>query len=66
VKVVEKWSRKPLFVSFDTVPTPIWDIPFPAVTVCNVQKVNKKMVRRYFLAPACLEAERPDEKTPKI
>ena len=42
-KVVEKWNNKPMFVSFDTVPTPIWDIPFPAVTLCNVQKANKKM-----------------------
>jgi hypothetical protein len=43
VKLVEKWNRKPMFVSFDTVPTPIWDIPFPAVTVCNVQEAKKSM-----------------------
>ena len=44
VKLVEKWARKPMFVSFDTVPTQIWDVPFPAVTVCNVLEANRDMV----------------------
>jgi len=43
-KVVEKWNNKPMFVSFDTIPTPIWDIPFPAVTICNVENTNINMV----------------------
>jgi hypothetical protein len=43
-KVVEKWNNKPMFVSFDTIPTPIWDIPFPAVTICNVENANINMV----------------------
>ena len=44
VKLVEKWASKPMFVSFDTLPTQIWDVPFPAVTVCNVHEANIEMV----------------------
>ena len=48
--VVKKWNQRPMFVSFDTVPTQIWDVPFPAVTVCNGFKANRKKVD-FFSSP---------------
>ncbi|CAH2072943.1 unnamed protein product, partial [Iphiclides podalirius] len=29
-----KWNESPLIVSFSENPTPVWEIPYPAVTVC--------------------------------
>ncbi|XP_035793837.1 pickpocket protein 28-like [Anopheles albimanus] len=39
-EVFEKWRRSPVVVTFDEKPTPITDIPFPAITVCPVTKVK--------------------------
>ncbi|KAL1488765.1 hypothetical protein ABEB36_014564 [Hypothenemus hampei] len=33
-----KWKRSPVIVSFDTKETKIWDLPFPAVTICPKSK----------------------------
>ena len=35
----EKASNSPVLVSFASQPTPIWQIPFPALTLCNMNKV---------------------------
>ena len=35
-----KWQANPVIVTFDTNPTPIWKIPFPAVTICPQSKSN--------------------------
>lgn len=29
-----KWTTSPVIVTFATTETPIWKIPFPAVTIC--------------------------------
>ena len=44
-KVLVKWTRDPMFVAFDTVTTPVWELPFPAVTVCNMDRVHKSKER---------------------
>lgn len=41
----EKWNESPVIVSFAEKATPIWAIPFPAVTICPetkfyTQKIN--------------------------
>jgi hypothetical protein len=33
-------------VSFDSDPAPIWTIPFPALTLCNMNKVQKSWVTK--------------------
>ena len=38
--VFVKWMREPVYVAFDTVSTPVWQLPFPAVTVCNMNQVR--------------------------
>ncbi|KAJ3654365.1 hypothetical protein Zmor_013557 [Zophobas morio] len=30
----QKWEEDPVFTAFRQKPVPLWDIPFPAVTVC--------------------------------
>lgn len=35
-----KWQSNPVIVTFDTEATPIWKIPFPAVTICPQAKSN--------------------------
>ncbi len=39
-----KWRREPIYVAFNTVSTPIHKVPFPAITVCNMNQVNIKAV----------------------
>lgn len=36
-----KWERSPVIVSFATKQTPIWQIPFPSVTVCPETKARQ-------------------------
>ncbi|XP_052873201.1 pickpocket protein 28-like [Anopheles cruzii] len=46
--VYEKWRRSPVVVTFAEKLTPVYDVPFPAVTVCPVTKV--KMATLNFTA----------------
>ena len=41
---MDKWQKSPVLVSFDSTVTPISEIPFPAVTICNMNKVRKSRV----------------------
>ncbi|KAF5270640.1 hypothetical protein FQA39_LY01378 [Lamprigera yunnana] len=36
-----KWEKSPVIVSFATTETPIWEVPFPAVTICPRTKAIK-------------------------
>ncbi|KAF2887501.1 hypothetical protein ILUMI_18672 [Ignelater luminosus] len=38
-----KWVKAPVIVTFATTETPIWKIPFPAVTICPEMKVQKSV-----------------------
>lgn len=38
--VYQKWDNNPVIVSFDDAPTPVWKIPFPAITVCPEDKIS--------------------------
>lgn len=38
----EKWQISPVIVSFAEKSTPVWQIPFPAVTICPETKVLKE------------------------
>ena len=40
LQVFAKSVASPVLVSFASEPTPIWEIPFPALTVCNMNKVR--------------------------
>ncbi|KAF2903802.1 hypothetical protein ILUMI_02379 [Ignelater luminosus] len=43
MKVHHKWKNSPVIVTFATEQTPIWDIPFPSVTICPEIKSQKDM-----------------------
>ncbi|XP_058461711.1 pickpocket protein 28-like [Malaya genurostris] len=40
--VYRKWEQTPVIVSFSEKSTPIWQIPFPAVTICPETKVKSQ------------------------
>lgn len=43
MNVWDKWEENPVMVSFAQTPTSIWDIPFPAVTICSETKIKKSV-----------------------
>ncbi|XP_065161255.1 pickpocket protein 28-like [Atheta coriaria] len=43
VQTYHKWDRSPVIVSFATKQTPIWQIPFPAVTICPETKSRQSV-----------------------
>ncbi|CAH1966969.1 unnamed protein product [Acanthoscelides obtectus] len=44
-----KWDTSPVLVSFARSPTPVWQVPFPAITVCPE---NKSRQRKYNFTDA--------------
>src|SRR5690349_3656385 len=44
MKVYEKWQLSPVIVSFAEKSTPVWQIPFPAVTICPETKAMKSQI----------------------
>ncbi|CAG9838693.1 unnamed protein product [Diabrotica balteata] len=44
-QVYDKWIRSPVIVTFATQETPIYSIPFPAVTICPESKSNPNEYR---------------------
>lgn len=40
-----RYSISPTIATLETYSYPTWKIPFPAVTLCNVNKVRKSFVR---------------------
>lgn len=41
--VWEKWTKSPIIIGLNPVLTQIRDIPFPAVTICNMNQANKQI-----------------------
>lgn len=41
VQIWDKWNESPVIVSFDDKSTPVWKIPFPAITICSEVKASK-------------------------
>ncbi|EDS44436.1 amiloride-sensitive Na+ channel [Culex quinquefasciatus] len=39
-----KWDENPVLVAFDEKATPVWNIPFPAITICPETKIQKNHV----------------------
>ncbi|XP_055590909.1 pickpocket protein 28-like [Uranotaenia lowii] len=38
--VYNKWNREPVIVTFDEQTTPVFDVPFPAITICPEMKTS--------------------------
>lgn len=43
-KIYVKWQLSPVIVSFAEKSTPVWQIPFPAVTICPETKTSKSFI----------------------
>jgi len=41
LNIWDKWNNNPVIVSFAEKSTPVWEIPFPAVTVCPETKTRR-------------------------
>uniref|UniRef100_A0A1I8P290 Pickpocket protein 28-like n=1 Tax=Stomoxys calcitrans TaxID=35570 RepID=A0A1I8P290_STOCA len=50
VRIYVKWHESPVIVTFSDKPTPIWNIPFPRVTICPEAKrtMNKTVDDNYL------------------
>jgi acid-sensing ion channel, other len=38
--IMDAWNTNPIIISFTDKPTPIWQLPFPVVTLCPVSFVS--------------------------
>lgn len=43
MKTYNKWITSPVIVTFATTETPIWKIPFPAITICPEVKSDPEI-----------------------
>ncbi len=46
--VIDKWQTSPVLVSFDSKAVPIWEVPFPSMTICNLNKVCLETLELMF------------------
>ena len=46
-----KWEKSPVLLSVDSNRYPLKNIPFPAVTICNVNKVSKTKLLQVLKEP---------------
>ncbi|XP_069695427.1 pickpocket protein 28-like isoform X2 [Periplaneta americana] len=63
IRVWIKWHNHPVLVSFAEVATPIWHIPFPAITICSQIKVRQSV---FNYTKAVLKDNLTDEETEKM
>lgn len=42
--IYEKWTASPIIIALNAVATPVVDIPFPAVTICNMNQARESVV----------------------
>ncbi|KAJ0173050.1 hypothetical protein K1T71_011226 [Dendrolimus kikuchii] len=47
LNVYAKWRLSPMIVSINPTNMPLHDLPFPAVTICNVNQAKKSVAERY-------------------
>lgn len=38
-----RWDEHPILMSFATTPTSVWEVPFPAITICPEVKAQKEL-----------------------
>ncbi|XP_058837402.1 pickpocket protein 28-like [Topomyia yanbarensis] len=64
--VYNKWDQTPVIVSFSEKSTPVWQIPFPAVTICPETKVKSQYLNfttSYHMLLNDTEREAMDEES---
>ena len=43
-KVIDNFINSPTLITIDTTEYPIHKVPFPALTICNMNKINIKHI----------------------
>lgn len=59
--VYSKWQQSPVIVSFAQKSTPLYQIPFPAITICPVTQTSKSEVDCKEVARTLLDARRNNQ-----
>lgn len=59
VHLLNRWERGPLFVGLAEKSQPIWDIPFPAVTICPETKAKTSLANFTDAYHVLMEAKGP-------
>ncbi|XP_052873095.1 pickpocket protein 28-like [Anopheles cruzii] len=54
-KTFSKWEEAPIIVTFSEKTTPVWEVPFPAITICPEAKVQAKKLNFTGQMSALLE-----------
>ncbi len=49
--IMRKWHNSPTFTSIKTTNFPVWDIPFPGVTVCSNIVVENEKLEKVLYTP---------------
>ncbi|XP_023715587.1 pickpocket protein 28 isoform X2 [Cryptotermes secundus] len=62
-KIWIRWNTSPVLVSFADVPTPVWNIPFPAITICPQVKVKNTS---FSVSSTLLKDNKTDEEREKL
>lgn len=57
--VYTKWDQSPVIISFAEKPMPVWEIPFPAVTICPETKAKTDYINFTAAYHMMLEAGHP-------
>ncbi|KAI5635502.1 amiloride-sensitive sodium channel domain-containing protein [Phthorimaea operculella] len=47
MNIYDKWRQSPMIVSINPVNMPLSELPFPAITICNVNQAKKSVAARY-------------------
>lgn len=56
-EVYQKWKSSPVIVSFATRETPIYKIPFPAVTICPEAKSKQALFNHTDIVKKLMEGK---------
>ncbi len=54
VPIMRKWHNSPTFTSIKTTNFPVWEIPFPGVTVCSNIVVEDEKLYTATSSPGCV------------
>ncbi|XP_024081092.1 pickpocket protein 28-like isoform X2 [Cimex lectularius] len=63
-KVWKKWNESPVIVSFAETTTPVWQVPFPAITICSEQKSRASIfnfTEAYYMVLNTSDDSAPDD-----
>ncbi|XP_031357399.1 pickpocket protein 28-like isoform X1 [Photinus pyralis] len=66
LEAYHKWQTSPVVVSFATTETPVWEIPFPAVTICPEVKTEKDIANYTDLVLKITRGEQLSDKQKKL